>query len=63
MLYDGVGVLLMSDRQAMNKSPQINIFANYTNGWKLKQQTNGDAITVYVQKPMLDNRFEKDRIT
>ena len=28
---------------------------NYTNGWRLKQQTNGNAITANGQKPMLDN--------
>ena len=33
-----------------------------TSGWRLKWQTNGDAITVYGQKPMLDNSIEKDRI-
>ena len=34
----------------------------YTNGWRLKQQTNGNAIMVYGQKPMLDNSIEKDWI-
>ena len=33
-----------------------------TNGLKLKWQTNGNAITVDGQKPMLDNSIEKDRI-
>ena len=27
-----------------------------------QQQTNGNAITVYGQKPVLDNSIEKDRI-
>ena len=36
---------------------------DYTNRRRLKRQTNGDAITVYGQKLMLDNSIEKDRIT
>ena len=31
-------------------------------GWRLKQQTNGNAITVDGQKPMLDNSIDKDQI-
>ena len=48
--------------KAMHKSPQIDISRNYTNRWRLKRQTNGNAIMVYDQKPMLHNSFEKDRI-
>ena len=29
------------------------VIGDYTSGWRLKRQTNGDAITVYGQKPML----------
>ena len=39
------------------------MFANCINGWRLKQQTNGNAITVDGQKPMLINSIDKDRIT
>ena len=38
------------------------LIINFTSGWRLKRQTNGNAITVYGQKPMLDNSIEKDRI-
>ena len=30
--------------------------------WRLKQQTNGNAITVDGQKPTLDNSIERDRM-
>ena len=39
------------------------MFANSINGWRLKQQTNGNAIMVDGQKPMLVNSIDKDRIT
>ena len=31
-------------------------------GWRLKQQTNGNAVTVGGQKPTLDNSIDKDEI-
>ena len=50
--------LRMNDKKkkTMNKTE---IFINCTSGWRLKRQTNGSAITVYGQKPMLDNSIEK----
>ena len=32
------------------------------NGWRLKRQTNGNAIIVAGQKTMLDNSIDKDQI-
>ena len=40
----------------------ITLFSNNTDRWKLKQQTNGNAITVDGEKPMLGNSIEKDQI-
>ena len=31
-------------------------------GWRLKQQTNGNAVVVNGQKPMLDNTIAKNQI-
>ena len=38
------------------------MIASNTNRWRLKGQTNGDAITVYGQKSMLDNSIEKEEM-
>ena len=37
--------------------------AEYAIWWRLKQQTNGNAITVNGQKPMLDNIADKEQIS
>ena len=39
-------------------SLSLYISANQTNGWRLKRQTDGNAITVYGQEPILDNSIE-----
>ena len=44
-------------------SPSLNsIYVTLTHRWRLKRQTNGNAITVRGQKPILDNSIEKDLI-
>ena len=69
MLNDGVGMPLLSDCQELcmalhwllliyNQLLQI-----IQTGWRLKRLTNGDANTVYHQKPMFGNSVKKDRIT
>ena len=37
-------------------------FVIVTHGWRLKQQTNGNAITVSRQRPTLDSSIERDQI-